>query len=855
LPAPPEAPQPVAAAGYEVLEPLGRGGMGLVYKARHTALKRLVALKVLAADPRAAPDLAARFRGEAEAAARLQHPSIVQVYEVGGEEARPWFTMEYLGGGTLADRLRAAPLEPRLAADLVATLARAAHFAHAHGVVHRDLKPANILLEEPGDGGHPGAALPPGALRPKISDFGLAKQLDGDVGPTRTGVVLGTPAYMAPEQAAGRPGQVGPRTDVHALGAILYESLTGRPPFSGASALDVLDQVRNQDPVPPRRLQPRLPADLETVCLKCLEKDPHRRYATAAALADDLGRWLAGEPVRARPVPAWERLGKWARRRPAAAAFAACAAAALVAAVAGVAWHSARLRAEVERAEAGEAGALRQQRRADANYEAARAAFRRMLARLDAPGLADVARLKEVREQVLEDALPFYQAIIRHEDSPDHGVRLDAALAHYETASIQHTLRRLGPAEQNLRRAVALLEGLARASPGDLTYRAHLARCRIGLGSVLGEGKVAPPPEMRPLHEQARADAEELTRLRPDVAEYKALLAQAHHYLGKYYQGPWRAGAHGPAVPHLLRALALRQELAAAHPREAAYRVELARVHESLGLTYYQTRRPAEAEASFRRAHEVLEALVRERPGDLGFAVALASTCINWGNAVCDCAGKPRAAVALYDRAIALTEAVLRQEPHYGSARRGLLNAHGGRGYARATLGRYPEAVRDFERVVELEDGPRRAFRQSELAVLRARAGDHARAAVEAKALAESGKPAAEILYNSACACSLAAAAVRKGRLPESHRQLLADEYASQAMTYLARLRDRGFFLDPQGAGYLRTDKDLDPLRDRADFRRLLHGAQGKARSRRPVSPSGPSGPAPAGSKGAGSGP
>jgi WD40 repeat protein len=291
--------------GFEVLEVLGRGGMGIVWKARQVALDRLVALKMMIAGDAADEGEIARFRSEAEAVARLQHPSIVQIFEVGRHEGRAFFALEYVAGGSLAHKLDGTPLVPREAALLVEELANAVQYAHERNVLHRDLKPANVLLTPEG--------------RPKIADFGLAKKLDTDDGRTRTGAILGTPSYMAPEQAWGNSKSVGPRVDIYALGAILYECLTGRPPFRGATLLETLEQVRTREPVAPCQLNPAVPRDLETICLKCLQKDPAGRYLSARDLALDLRRFLDGEPVTARPLGAVGRLWRSARRRPMAA--------------------------------------------------------------------------------------------------------------------------------------------------------------------------------------------------------------------------------------------------------------------------------------------------------------------------------------------------------------------------------------------------------------------------------------------------------------------------------------------------------------------------------------------------------
>ena len=296
---PPDLP---SIPGHEVLAMLGRGGMGVVYKARHLRLERLVALKMILAGDLAEPEHVARFLTEARAVARLQHPNIVQIHEIGEQDGRHYFSMEFINGGSLDKALAGIPQPPDEAAQLTETLARAMHVAHERGIVHRDLKPANVLLTADGT--------------PKITDFGLAKQLDEEVGRTRTGLIMGTPSYMPPEQAEGKRWKIGPKADVYALGAILYELLTGRPPFGGANALEIVRQVLDDEPVAPSRLRPHVPRDLETICLKCLQKAPEERYVDAAALADDLSGFLKGEAIKARRVGHVERMLKWARRHP-----------------------------------------------------------------------------------------------------------------------------------------------------------------------------------------------------------------------------------------------------------------------------------------------------------------------------------------------------------------------------------------------------------------------------------------------------------------------------------------------------------------------------------------------------------
>jgi WD40 repeat protein/tRNA A-37 threonylcarbamoyl transferase component Bud32 len=312
---------------YDLLEQIGQGGMGVIYKARQWSLRRLVALKMIRTDRLASFADRVRFRTEAEAVASLDHPHIVPVYEVGIHEGQPFFSMKLIGGGSLAEHLPRFTADLRAGAALLAAVARAVHYAHQRGLLHRDLKPGNILLDDQGC--------------PHVTDFGLAKRLGttpGDASLTQHGVIVGTPAYMAPEQAATRGG-VSTATDVYSLGTILYELLTGQPPFCAETPLDTLRQVLDREPASPRSLNRRVDRDLETVCLKCLQKEPQKRYASAEALADDLERWLRGEPIRVRPVSRRERVLKWARRRPHMAALAALLLLTLLAGLAGVCWQ------------------------------------------------------------------------------------------------------------------------------------------------------------------------------------------------------------------------------------------------------------------------------------------------------------------------------------------------------------------------------------------------------------------------------------------------------------------------------------------------------------------------------------
>ena len=372
--------------GYEVSSVLGVGGMGVVFGARHLRLNRVVALKMGLTGAYASRLERERFQREAEAVAALKHPNIVQIFDIGDSGGQPYFTMELIDSGSLAQKLGGTPLPTREAAKLVATLASAIAVAHREGIVHRDLKPANVLFSSDGI--------------PKITDFGLARRVNSEQGITRSGAAIGTPSYMAPEQAEGKRDAAGPAVDIYALGAILYETITGRPPFRGASSTDTVHLLLTQDPVPPSRLNGKTPRDLETICLKCLQKDPERRYATCAALADDLDRFLNGETISARPEGVAARLIRRVRRRPVLAGAIALAVCSTIALGGGGLWF---LSDRVATARAAEFDLLDMaQRLQDSSWSPAAAARDRAVMRLGGRGPAELRRLAEQGTSDLE---------------------------------------------------------------------------------------------------------------------------------------------------------------------------------------------------------------------------------------------------------------------------------------------------------------------------------------------------------------------------------------------------------------------------------------------------------------------
>jgi tetratricopeptide (TPR) repeat protein len=581
-------PPPPAPPGYEVLEELGRGGMGVVYKARQTALRRLVALKVIGSGAWAGPGEVVRFRAEAEAVARLQHPNIVQVYEIGEHDGRPFFSLEYVDGGSLADRLDGTPLAPPAAAELVRTMALAMHAAHERGIVHRDLKPANVLLAACGLAT---LAKPQAAFVPKIADFGLAKRLGDDSGLTQTGTVLGTPSYMAPEQAGGHVHQVGPAADTYALGAILYELLAGRPPFRGATPLDTLQQVKSQPPVAPTRLQPQVPRDLETICLKCLEKEPHKRYPSARGLADDLQHFLAGEPILARPATLLERGWKWAKRRPAVALLLLGLCSALAGLFGGGTWSYFQLSAQATRLSA-QATRLKQRN------EDAQRVVEDMYTNVAEEWLADEPQKDPIQRKFLEKALKFYRELVQ-EDATDPEARRRTALAYFRMGQLHRTLNQRNEAADAYRQAIDMQDQLRRQFPDEPRYRQDLANSHNWLGELQRDG-----------------------------------------------------GSLKDAQPNFLAALKLQQALHAADSAEPSYRRELARSHSNLGLVEMDTDRATQAGRNFDRAVGLLEQLVKESPAT-EFRHELARTLTNRG-VFLRTHKQPRDAETDYRRAIRL---------------------------------------------------------------------------------------------------------------------------------------------------------------------------------------------------------
>jgi tetratricopeptide (TPR) repeat protein len=623
-------PMAPTVPGYDLLGELGRGGMGVVYRARQQALDREVALKMVLSGQFAGPHERERFRAEAVQLGRLLHPNIVQIYEVGEYDGRPYFAMEYVPGGSLAGLFDKKPLAPRPAAELVETLARAAHHAHEKGIVHRDLKPANILLAADGS--------------PKITDFGLAKG-GGSVSDTASYAVLGTPSYMAPEQAGGQSRDVGSAADVYSLGSILYEALTGRPPFRAATALDTMQLVTTTEPVPPSDLTVNLPRDLETITLKCLQKEPGKRYATAADLADDLRRFLDDKPILARPVPPWEKTWKWAKRRPAWAALIGT----VVLSTAGLIgiglWFNAEVRHERDIARTERDRATENAELAERRFQLNREAVDRYFTGVSESELLDEPGLQPLRRKLLTLAKDYYARFVE-ERRDDPTVRADLGRSFGRLAQITAELDDPREAIRLRLQALPIFQELAGAKPDDPGPRAEIAVTWYELSKLYRLTNQTTDAEAAGT--TAAGLWERLAGEYPADARYRAELARTLLAQANLFQ---LLGRPGPARAACEQSLAIRKKLAAERPQDEAVQRDLATTWDNLANLRAIAHDWSSSTDARRQARDILTRLVADHPYRSLYRNDLARAQFNLGTAVLQ-TGQPQPA------ADALREAV-----------------------------------------------------------------------------------------------------------------------------------------------------------------------------------------------------
>jgi eukaryotic-like serine/threonine-protein kinase len=828
--------------GYEVLRLLGRGGMGVVYQARHLTLDRAVALKMILAGEHADEGERVRFRREAQAAARLQHPNIVQVYEVGQTGGYPFLSLEYLGGGSLDKRLAGTPQPARAAAHLVQQLAQAMAYAHEHGVIHRDLKPANVLLAS-------GEGEP--AWVPKISDFGLAKLQKAEAAQTQSGAVVGTPSYMAPEQAAGKVHEVGPAVDTYALGAILYECLTGRPPFKAETALDTLMQVMATEPVPPSRLQPRVPRDLETICLKCLQKDPRKRYAGCAALAADLQRFQSGEPIQARPISTPERFWRWCRRNPRVAAL--CGAVAFLLVVAAVvpsvlAWHlqRANVLAEQEKQNALDAQgkAVAAKNRAE---EAENVAVSQTDLAFDALGdlvlkvqleLDEAPGGRHLRKELLEDTMQKLHRLYASPATSDRLFRRHAS-AHMQLGEILWGLNRRDEAEQEYKLAGAYAERAFAASPTSDKAKANVAanNNRMGDTELFYHKRVEPARKLYeaavPLWEGLATKMVAFPDGDPALPELERInLVDAEEAVADTYD---RMGImslrfdfdYAKAEEWFTRSLAIRQRHVERYPSRA-HRVAIGASYIYLAEMALQHNELAKALSLHEELVKQRQATFAERSWSLKARRELADAQGKFGDDLM-LARQDDEAHKMYVASRDLFVQVRAAEPDDPIYRGLVAHAHYRCGTSFLRVGDPPSARHEFEEGLklrqavydEVKDARQRLNMQPQLMFALVRCGKLAEAAEMAASVRQNLSAMPIHLAEAGSCYGLCMAAVGAGKPPEQltdEEKRLRAQYLSLALACFEEARQKKY----DDVLFLGGDADMEPLQEVPEFKQWL---------------------------------
>ncbi len=804
--------------------------MGIVYKARQIRPNRLVAIKVMRAN--ALPKELDRFRREAEAVAAVQHPHIVQIHEVGETGGQLYFSMEYVPGGSLDKAIAGVPQPGRPAAQFLEWVARAVHCAHQQKIIHRDLKPANILLQKPGsrpasldnEKATVGAAAtsvlqPITDYSPKITDFGLAKRLD-ELGQTQSGELLGTPSYMAPEQAWGRIKDIGPRTDVYALGAILYELLTGRPPHRGENMLETLDQVRTQEPLPPSRLQPRLPRDLSTICLKALSKSPDRRYATAEAMADDLRRWLDGKPIQARAVGRAEKAWRWCRRNPVVAALTGIV---ILVSLVGIG----SVLSQWLRAERAAATALSERdkakleaARALKNFDTAQEAVDTMLSRVGSKWLADVPHMMTVRREILEDAIRFQQRFLQESDDP--AIRAEAGDAYFRVGTICSMLGQNEDAAAAFLRAKTLYEGLA----AELPSRPEFARKMLGSWVEIANIGVAAQrfDEVRGIYEHLQTLIPRFPETVQQSPLFQRALASMLHgmaYSDLHAKRPDQAMERCKEARSIWKSLQEKQ-------REQVPIENLAAVTNTLAVSLKRLERRPEARIAYEEAANLQEQVVAKFPTSARANAELGTT---YRNLALLCVELEVAAEAetRFCKARDVFQILSRDFPEIPNYRSELGLSLAGIASVRISRGDLSVGREILQEAIEQQklalkpDPPNVRYRRFLCEHLR----DFIRASVDMKdhrAASKASLEWADIGIDKYCfhfpaqmTVSCMSLAEKDVTLDDSARQEFVHRYAHQAIQILRMGLEKRFL----HAEHFKADRQLDPLRSYSEFRDL----------------------------------
>lgn len=779
--------------GYEILEPIGQGGMGVVYKARQVGLGRIVALKRMRQAEFGDEAALARFRTEAKAMAPLVHPNIVQVYEVGEQDGSPFLACEFVSGCGLDQFLNGAPLPERSAARLLATLARAVHVAHEQAVIHRDLKPSNILLAMPAD-------LKSGPeiedfwerVVPKIADFGLAKRLDAPDQQTKTNALLGTPEYMSSEQASGQTRLIGRASDIYALGVILYEALTGRRPFQGADIGETLRLVRESEPISLRRLRPAVPRDLEVICLKCLEKDPSLRYASAAAMADDLEAWLDGRPIAAKPPTLLERAIKWSRRNKAWTVALVLAGVLVVGSLVGGIIHVQSLQKEVARASAAEAKALEELNR---GYEAIDRLIQTWIR--DAPATpAWRTRDLEMKEQ----ALAFMYKALAEGNDTDPRVELTRGLLLTYAGSVQRTLGRFDLARRDLELAAKKLQPLVDDAALGEQARDHLCNCQFNLGATFLA--INQFDEAGQLLEES---LDHLLSIAPhsDEALICPRIALRHESLAHVW---WNRGQLDRAAASFAEVVKQRRRLVELRPSDVSNRSRFANACRSYVFFVPQQFSIEESEARMKEAEEVLSA-PEGNANPLIIAKAKADIYASWAILESKQGNNDRL-FRYHDEGIVWATRALAIEPTDTEAVNALFSLHRAKAYTLCRLDRFPESRPHWDQAIAVALPKDRDFCRIELALELAIAKEYREAVEQTEKILAERKPDGRMWFHGARVYSQALGGIGNDEsIEEAEYDRLSAEYALRGIDCLTRAAS-----EMPKEQFSPRDIDIDPV-------------------------------------------